>query len=62
MKQPTIKRFIICIGGTDYIDKALKLTTSKDDAFVVVGKKVAKGLVDFLKKRGVSAISLIEVN
>lgn len=55
------KRCIICIGTDDFITTDLKLTKDKTKALVVTGRKVAKGLVNYLKKNGVTKISLIEV-
>jgi hypothetical protein len=56
-----IKRCIICIGTSDFITNDLTLTKDKSKALVLTGRKVAKGLVNYLKKNGVTKISLIEV-
>ena len=57
-----IKRCIICIAGTDFLDGKLELTKDRNKALVFTGKKNAKKMVDWLKKRGVFSISLIEVD
>lgn len=56
-----VKRCIICIAGTDYLDGQLNLTKNRDKALILTGKKTAKSLVNFLKQKGVTKISLIEV-
>lgn len=56
-----VKVFIICIAGADYVNRDLKLTKSRAEALPIVGKRVAKSMVAYLKKSGVKQVSLIEV-
>lgn len=59
---PIVKRCIICIGGTDYLDAKLGLTKNRADALVLTGKKTSKKLMKWLKSKGVFKIALIEVD
>jgi hypothetical protein len=56
-----IKKCIICIGGTDYLDAKLSLTKQRADALVLTGKRTSKQLVKYLKSKGGFNISIIEL-
>lgn len=56
-----IKKCIICIGGTDYLDAKLNLTKVRADALALSGKRTSKQLVKWLKSKGAFNISIIEL-
>lgn len=56
-----IKKCIICIGGTDYLDGKLNLTKDRTNALALSGKRTSKKLVKWLKSKGVFNISIIEL-
>jgi predicted transcriptional regulator YheO len=57
----TIKKCIICIGGTDFLDANLGLTKIRANALALSGKRTSKQLVKWLKSKGVFNISIIEL-
>jgi hypothetical protein len=56
-----IKKAMVCIGGSHYIDAKLGLTTNKADALVISGSKNIKQLIKYLKSKGVFNITLSDV-
>jgi hypothetical protein len=56
-----IKKCIICIGGTHFLDAKLTLTEQRADALAFSGKRTSKKMVKYLKSKGAFNISIIEL-